>query len=75
MLNRLLLLDVRLAASSRFLRSMEALISAARLAASEEERELDDLDELLDELRDGALEQMSQTNRSQTKGFAVHPVP
>ena len=55
MLNRLLLLDVRLAASSRFLRSMAALISAARLAASEEERELDDLDELLDELRDLSL--------------------
>ena len=56
-MNRLLLLEVRLAASSRFLRSMEALISAARLAEAEEERELEDFEELLDdELREGALE-------------------
>ena len=36
---------------------MEALISAARLAEAEEERELEDFEELLDdELREGALE-------------------
>ena len=56
-MNRLLLLEVRLAASSRFLRSMEALISAALLAEEEEDRELEDFEELLDdELREGALE-------------------
>ena len=56
-MNRLLLLEVRLAASSRFLRSMEALISAALLAGEEEDRELEDFEELLDdELREGALE-------------------
>ena len=56
-MNRLLLLEVRLAASSRFLLSMEALISAALLAEEEEDRELEDFEELLDvELREGALE-------------------
>ena len=56
-MNRLLLLEVRLAVSSRFLRSMEALISAALLAEEEEDRELEDFEELLDdELREGALE-------------------
>ena len=50
-------MEVRLAASSRFLRSMEALISAALLAEEEEDRELEDFEELLDdELREGALE-------------------
>ena len=50
-------MEVRLAASSRFLRSMEALISASLLAEEEEDRELEDFEELLDdELREGALE-------------------